>query len=134
MARRHQEGDARRIDRVGGINIERSSVTAGGDIVGGNKTTLSGEDQQLDALFAQLATAIQTSRTVPIEDRDELSRKSNELKEELVKPEPDLGRVASLKNLLVSKGDAIATAVAAIFQYPPVQDTLKVLTQRLLGS
>ncbi len=134
MARKREDELARPISRVGGINIDRSSVTAGGDIVGGDKTTLSGDERQLDALFAQLTTAIQTRRSIAADDRDDLVQKSNELKTELDRPEPDLGKVASLKNVLVSKGDAVATAVAAIFQYPPVQDTLKALTQRLLGG
>jgi len=116
------------------VNIERSHVAAGGDIVGGDKISLDGSDSRLETLFRDLVTAVNTSPSIPEAQRTEVLAKSSQLRTELAKPEPDLGSLASLKSFLASQGAGIAAAAAAIFQYPPVQNTLKVLTERFLGA
>ena len=134
MVRKRQQESTSTVSRIGGVNIEGSHVAAGGDIVGGDKLTLSGDDSRLDALFRDLVTAINSSPSIGEGQRTEILAKSKQLRGELAKPEPDLGTLASLKSFLASQGANIATAAGAIFQYPPMQTTLKTLTERFLGA
>lgn len=118
----------------GGIHIDGSQVQVGGDMVGGNKLTLRGDDRELEALFKQLVAAIQDNKSLSATEKQEALAKSKELESELKKPEPDLAKLSRLKQFLHDKGGMIATMVSALFQYPPVQETIKTLTQRLLGG
>jgi len=112
----------------------KSHVTTGGDLIGGDKTTISMDAQQFEELFARLSKQIQNNRDLSAAERQESIAASRNLQKELKKPRPDLGKIARLKEFLLSKGDRIAAAVGAIFQYPPVQESLKVAAQRLIGT
>ena len=135
MARKRREEPTANVSHYGGVTITDSDVAAGGSIVGGDMITLSGEDEKrLDVLFRDLVTAVNANPIINDAQRTEVLKKSTQLQAELKKPEPDLGTLASIKQFLASQGAGIATAAAAIFQYPPVQNTLKILTERLLGA
>ena len=134
MARKGDRRLGRSEHRSAGVYIERSRVEVAGDLVGRDKVSLGAADRELDELFARLAGAIRESGTLSADDKQHLEGTGDELRAELEQPEPDLGKVARLKEFLQAQGGQIAGAVGAIFQYPPVQDTLKALTQRLLGG
>ncbi len=118
----------------GGIHIERSDVQVGGDMVARDKITLHGDNREIEKLFQQLVTAIQNSKDLNSDQKQEALAKSRELESELNKPEPDLSNLTRLKQFLQDQGGLIATAVGAVFQYPPVQETIKTLAQRLIGG
>jgi len=120
--------------RRAGVYIERSRVDVGGDLVGRDKVTIGSADRELDALFARLTAAIGETNSLSADEKQDLAAKGDELRAELEQPEPDLGKVARLKELLQARGGQIASVVGVIFRYPPVQETLKALTQRHLGA
>ena len=134
MAKKSDRGSGRSEHRRAGVYIERSRIEVGGDLVGRDKVTLGAGDREFEALFSRLASAIQATDALPAEQKRELAAKGDELKAELQQPEPDLGKVARLKELLQARGGQIASVVGVIFRYPPVQETLRALTQRLLGA
>ena len=98
------------------------------------KVTIGAADRDLDALFARLTAAIGETNSLSADEKRDLAAKGDELRAELEQPEPDLGKVARLKERLQARGGQIASVVGMIFHYPPVQETLKTLTQRLLGA
>jgi hypothetical protein len=116
--------------RSGGVNISgHAKVDVKGDIVGRDKVT-AGSVDELEQLFASLNAAIQHAPA----DQNDLAQASRELHDELAQPEPDLGKIDRLKRLLVASGGQIAEITAAIFAYGPVQESLKIALQRLLGA
>lgn len=135
MAKRRKANNQAVDRRTGGVYIDGGShVTVGGDLVGGNKVTLGRDDKQFEALFVHLKEVIQSDKALNTADKEQVLAESEKLKEELEKSEPDLGAVARLKRFISSKGGVIAAAVGAIFQYPPVQEAIKVVSQRLMGG
>jgi hypothetical protein len=134
MAGKQRRGSAGSSSRQAGVYIEGSHVNVGGDLVGRDKIMLGEADQEFDRLFRNLATTIVGATSVSADEKHKLAATSDELQIELKKNEPDLGTLTRLKSALQGGGPAIATAVTAIFQYPPVQEAVKAMTQRLLGS
>jgi hypothetical protein len=133
MAKRERSrGDGGSEHRTGGVHISGSSVSAGGDIVGGNKITVAGEDREYEQLFEQLRGAIE-SASLPAPKKNALRQGSEELQAELKKPSPDLGTIQRLKQVLVENGEGIAMTATAIFQYPPVATALRAALNRVLG-
>ncbi len=115
------------------MHISGSTVSAGGDIVGGNKITVAGEDREYEQLFEQLRGAIE-SASLPAPRKKALRQGSDELQAELKKPSPDLGTIQRLKQVLVENGEGIAMTATAIFQYPPVATALRAALDRVLGA
>lgn len=125
-------GEGSSEQRTAGVHISGSQVTVGGDVVGGNKITIGGADQEYERLFEQLRGSIESS-ALPVTKKKALRQGSDELESELKKPEPDLGTVQRLKTLLVEHGEVVAGAATAIFQYPPVATALRAAFSRVLG-
>jgi hypothetical protein len=109
-------------------------VDVGGDLVGRDKVTIGASDREFEALFARLGSAIEGAEGLTADEKREVAAVGDDLKAELTKPEPDPGTLARLKDFLAARGGQIAVAVGAIFRYPPVQEAVKALTQRLLGG
>lgn len=80
----------------------------------------AGEREEIRALFEELRSLVTQRAELDETEREELLEQINALEEELTKPEPDLGKVNSLKEALLSKGVWLAGAVTAILQYPPI--------------
>jgi hypothetical protein len=122
-------------ERYAGVTISgHSRVDVKGDIVGRDKIQSVSAETSLDAVFAELHKAIGDTRGLDADERKRLTAASDDLKSELSGDKPDLGKVERLKTLLTSMGGQIAAATSAIFVYAPVQETLKVAVQRLLGA
>jgi hypothetical protein len=134
MARKRNRTSSDVSNRKAGVYIEGSHVNVGGDLVGRDKVTIGSDDRGLDGLFEELAIAIRHTDNLSPDEKKQLTAAGNQLRTELKKDEPDLGVIGRLKGLLQSSGGTVATAAAAIFQYPPVQDAIKAVTQRLLGA
>jgi hypothetical protein len=133
MAKREPaRGDGGSEQRTGGVHISGSEVHVGGDVVGGNKITVTGADREYEQLFEQLRSAIESTR-LPVTKKRALRQSSDELEVELRKPEPDLGTIQRLKQLLIDHGEGIAATATAIFQYPPVSTALRAALSRVLG-
>jgi hypothetical protein len=120
--------------RSGGVDIKGSRVQVGGDLVGRDTVTVRGDDRQLEALFAQLDEVIRSTSTLGAAKKQELATASEELKTEVLRPEPDLGKLDRLKRVLLAHGEEVASTVGAIFSYPAVQESLKAAAQRVIGS
>lgn len=121
--------------REGGIYIgDGATVNAGGDLVGRDKISVGLGGEELENLFERLENAIQNHTALKTNEKEELSAKSKELEDELKKSNPDLGTLTRLKQFIAAKGGTISVAVGAIFQYGPVQETIKMLAQRLVGG
>ncbi len=120
----------------GGISIGGGTqVRVGGDMVGRDKiTSISTSNQEIEDLFAQLIEAIQANSSLGTNEKNELITKSQELKGELQKADVDLGKIVGIKQLLMSKGEWIAGAVGAIFQYQPIQEAIMIASKRLIGG
>lgn len=134
VGRRDRASPGRGDRRSAGVYIERSRVDVGGDLVGRDKVTIGSSDREFEALFARLGSAIEGAEGLTADEKREVAMVGDDLKAELTKPEPDPGTLARLKGLLAARGGQIAAAVGAIFRYPPVQEAVKALTQRLLGG
>jgi hypothetical protein len=121
--------------RSGGVTISgRARVDVGGDLVGGNKTVGGAPPEHLDALFSALIEAVQGTPSLGNDQKTHLLTATNELKRELTREKPDLGKLDRLKALLSAHGGQIASATGGIFSYAPVQETVKAAMQRLLGG
>ena len=135
MTKRRKARNASIDQRSGGVYISGSGdVRVKGDLVGRDKITQAGDDREFEALFAELVETIRNSQALSGDEKQDLIAKGEELKAELEQPEPDLGKVGRLKQFLLAKGDWITAAVGAVFQYPPVQETLKNAAQRVIGG
>jgi hypothetical protein len=121
--------------RTGGVYIsDRARVNVDGDLVGRDKITSALATDEFNGLFTRLLEAVEQSQDLNPQEKKETQSKSEELKEELKQSEPDLGKLDRLKKFISSKGGAIAAATGAIFQYPPVQELVKSIAQRLVGG
>ncbi len=135
MAKQKKTRLATTDQRSGGVYISGSArVKVDGDLVGRDKIVLRSDDRELDGLFDRLIGVIQSSPGLSAGEKQKAIDKSKELRTELKKPEPDLNKLDRIKRFLLSKGEVIAAAVGAVFQYPPVQETIKTITQRLIGG
>jgi hypothetical protein len=122
-------------ERYAGVSISGNArVDVKGDIVGRDKIQNVSADTSLDAVFDELNRAIDSTKGLSTDQRRRLAAASADLKSELGSDKPDLGKVERLKTMLASMGGQIASATSAIFVYQPVQETLKVAVQRLLGA
>jgi len=121
----------------GGVVIGgQAEVHVEGSVVGHDQYVgvEAGEREEFRTLFENLRALVVQRAELDDAEREDLLAQVNALEEELARPEPDLGKVNSLKETLLSKGAWLAGAVTAILQYPPVQEALKAAFQRVIGG
>ena len=102
--------------REGGVTFGRGArVTVGGDVVGRDKIGTVRIHGDLDALFEGLERLIAEQADLDDATRQQTLQEARALKAELASDAPDTARIEALKQALRSKGQRIASAVAAIF-------------------
>ena len=102
--------------REGGVTFGPGSrVTVGGDIVGRDKIVTGGKAGELADLFTRLEALIAAQAGLDDATRQQALQEARALKAELTSDKPDASRVEELKQALLSKGQWIASAIAAIF-------------------
>jgi uncharacterized protein (DUF1800 family) len=122
--------------RTGGeVQISgHAQVQVGRDFVVGNKIEQTAGTQELAALLSNLSAAVAESRSLSDPQRRELLSARTQLEAELVRDKPNGRKLQRLRAAFDAYGGEIASAATAVFNYPPVYDTLKSAMQRLLGG
>ena len=102
--------------REGGVTFGPGArVTVGGDVVGRDKISTVRIHGDLDALFKEVERLIAEQADLDDATRQQALQEARALKAELASDAPDADRIEALKRALLSKGQRIASAVAAIF-------------------
>jgi len=102
--------------REGGVTFGPGArVTVGGDVVGRDKIGSMRIVGDLDTLFEEVERLIAEQADLDEATRQRALQEARALKTELASDTPDVARIETLKQALLSKGQRIASAIAAIF-------------------